>query len=236
MIRYVHGSEDSLDLDVFYIVDKLPSFKECKEFCSDKEENRNIIAVENGVVVDCFKGTVDEINNGLIDTYKLHPQNESLVLTKTVERDVLLKMVRIVRCLISHCSRTQYRTKVKGALKSSSWNERIRILKSIDFTKITDFGKSGSKEDIYKVFAFQLGQGLGLLEGLEFYTKSSVAKNYSQLTKYLYRETDVDTKDLIYFINLFIDEISKMDIIETEEYVYFKDYDKKIDLKREVYL
>ena len=75
MLKYIHGSEDSLDTDVFYVFDKIPSFAECRKFCSeDPNENRNIITIKNGIVEQCFIGTPDEINNGLLDTYKLHPQ------------------------------------------------------------------------------------------------------------------------------------------------------------------
>ena len=49
MIRYIHGSEDSLDLDVFYVFDFLHDINECKRFCSeDDTENRNIsILIKN---------------------------------------------------------------------------------------------------------------------------------------------------------------------------------------------
>ena len=44
LIRYVHGSEDSLDVDVYYVFDEMPDFNACKQFCcADKNENRNII-------------------------------------------------------------------------------------------------------------------------------------------------------------------------------------------------
>ena len=43
-VTYIHGSEDSTDVDIFYVFDELPSKQECKRFCSaDPAENRNII-------------------------------------------------------------------------------------------------------------------------------------------------------------------------------------------------
>ena len=69
--RYIHGSENSTDLDVIYVVDELPSLQECKTFCSDKDENRNLITVENGIVTSVYKGTPDEVNNSLLRTYNL---------------------------------------------------------------------------------------------------------------------------------------------------------------------
>lgn len=35
-IRYVHGSEDSVDIDVVYVFDKLPDVSTCKSFCDGK--------------------------------------------------------------------------------------------------------------------------------------------------------------------------------------------------------
>ena len=51
MIRYIHGSADSTDLDVVYVFEEIPSFEECQLFCrSDPKENRNIIVVRDGIV------------------------------------------------------------------------------------------------------------------------------------------------------------------------------------------
>lgn len=236
MLRYIHGSEDSLDIDVHYAFNEMPSFNECQEFCSDKDENRNIIVVKDGIVVDCFKGTTDEINNGLIDTYHLHKQDQENIVMFKVKRDNLLKNIRVLRCLLSFCSRTQYRSIVKEALKSSSWKKKVETLKQIDFSSIEDFGKSRVKEDVYKTFAFQLGQAIGLAFGKEFYTKSSVANFYPKLEKYLYREKDADSEDLVKFINVFIELIDLLDVEEHENYVFFKKHMKAFDLRQEKYI
>lgn len=236
MIKYIHGSEDSLDVDVLYVFNEMPSFKECQNFCSDKKENRNIIIVNNGKVENCFKGTPDEINNGLIETYSLHSQKYENILKSKVERDILIKLIRVVRCLLSHCSRTVYRDEVKESLRSSNWIKKINTLKLIQFDQIEDFGKAGSKEDVYKIFAFQLGQALGLLSGKEFYTKSSISREYEKLRKYLYREKDTDPEDLVYFINLFIEKILELKHEEENGITYFNDFSKKIDLKKEKYI
>ncbi|MDF2533916.1 MAG: hypothetical protein K0R18_73 [Bacillales bacterium] len=236
MIRYVHGSEDSLDLDVFYVFESMPTFVECQKFCSDKEENRNIIVVKEGIVSQCFKGTIDEINNGLLHTYPLHEQQCENIVTKTVERDVLIKIVRVMRCLLSHCSRTQYRLDVKKVLKSSSWKDRLSMLDKIDFTSIDDYGKSGSKEDVLKVFAFQLGQVFGLIDdNNEYYTKSSIAKQYPLLHKYLYRQQDSDISDLANEIDIFYHLAASLNITEKDGIVTFVDYDKSFDLVKEQY-
>lgn len=64
--NYIYGSSDSTDIDIAYIVDKLPSLNECKIFCSsDKNENRNLITIDDGIISNCYKGTKDELNNAI---------------------------------------------------------------------------------------------------------------------------------------------------------------------------
>lgn len=236
MIRYFHGSKDSLDNDVYYVFDSLPSFRDCQEFCSSKEENRNIITIKDGIVDTCFKGTVDEINNGLIYTYPLHNQEYELLITRFVERDLLIKSIRVLRCLLSHCSRTEYRNIVKRALNSSSWNERLKILENIDFNTIEDFGKSGSKQDVLKVLAFQLGQIIGLYNNIELYTKGDIAKQYFELNDFLYRKNDTNINILVKYIKQFIYIINNYNVGEYNNICYFNDFDKRLDLRTEKYL
>jgi hypothetical protein len=117
--KYIHGSEDSIDVDVYYVIDKISTFNEAKKFCdSDTEENVNIIEIDNGKVVNCYKGSCDEIQNSLLRTYPLHKQTYDLLIKEPVERDLFVKTVRVVRCFLSHLSRTQYRKEVKLALQT----------------------------------------------------------------------------------------------------------------------
>lgn len=238
MIKYIHGSEDSLDVDVYYVFDKLPSFNECKKFCSeDKSENRNIIVINNGVVTDCFIGTNDEINNGLLDTYNLHKQEYPLIINKRLERDKELKYIRAVRGILSHISRTQYRPEVKKAL-NSNWNARIQCLKQIDFTTVNfdELSKRMNKDDVLKVIAFQLGQSLGLIENIELYTKSSVAKQYPDLYNFLYRKPD-DLNIINAYKDTLCDYLEKINVREiNNDILYFPDKNKKIDMRHEKYI
>jgi hypothetical protein len=234
-MKYIHGSEDSIDVDVYYVVDSLPSFQECQDFCSDKEENRNLIVIKDGIVTDCYKGTVDEINNGLFYTYQLHPQTFPNPILRLVERDILIKSVRVLRCIISHLSRTQYRNAVKLALTTPEWQIKVNTLSTIDITTISDFGKNRTKEDVLKVFAFQLGQILALHENIELYTKSSIATQFSELKDFLYRQPG-DLKILQSYITKFLDIITLYKVEEIERNTHFKDFNKRIDLKTEKYL
>jgi len=234
MIKYIHGSEDSIDIDVYYVFDELPDFKFCQEFCADKEENRNIITIKNEVVNQCFKGTTDEVNNGLYYTYHLHEQKHPLLVERLLERDVLYKDIRAFRGIFSYLSRTKYRQEIKHGLKSN-WTTRIKILEQVDWNEVIDFGKTFNKKDILKVYAFQLGQSLGLHDGVELYTKSSISEQYSGLRKYLYRE-ETDFTDMLFYLNKFISKIKTYRVIENEMIVNFCDFGKTIDLKTEKYL
>lgn len=238
MLKYIHGSEDSLDLDVYYVFDELPSFDECRKFCSaDPDENRNIIVIKNGMVVDCFIGTCDEINNGLIDTYNLHNQKYPLIITNRLQRDKEMKYIRATRGILSILSKTHYRPIIKNAL-NSNWSERLKALKELDLTTIdfNNLGKRMNGSDMLKVIAFQLGQSLGLLEGYEFYTKSSIGNHYNDLKPFLYRQ-DADKTILNDFISVLVDYLEKIPVLELEDKtVKFLNSGKIIDLKHENYI
>mgnify|MGYP006333953931 FL=1 len=236
--RYIHGSEDSTDLDVIYVVDELPSLQECKTFCSDKEENRNLIIVENGIVTSVYKGTPDEVNNALLDTYKLHEQEYPLLVERKVERDVHIKAIRAVRGILSHLSRSMFRPEIKNALRGS-WSVRIETLRLIhDHFDEIDFytlQNNMSAEDIKKLIAFQVGQVLALIDDVELYTKSEIADYLEGLKPYLYRnsENDKDLKGYLYLLwhTLYYNQIFNYTENETEVTFTFthKTYDAKTE-------
>jgi len=234
VIKYIHGSEDSIDIDVFYVFNELPDFKFCQEFCSNKKENRNIITICNGVVDQCFKGTADEVNNGLYYTYHLHKQEYPLLVERLLERDMLHKDIRAFRGIFSYLSRTKYRQEIKKGLRSN-WTKRIKTLEQVDWSEVEDFGKTFNKRDILKVYAFQLGQSLGLHDGIELYTKSSISKQYPELRKYLYRE-DAEMNDILFYLDKFISKIKSFKVIESGMIITFCDFNKTMDLKTEKYL
>jgi len=210
-VTYIHGSEDSTDVDIFYVFDELPSKQECKKFCSaDPSENRNIIVIKDGVVTACYKGTPDEVNNSLIDTYDLHEQKFPLLITKRVDRDLTIKVVRAIRIILSHLSRSKYRNVVKQALVSD-FLYRLDILRYINLAEI-DFSvlnKNMSREDILKTIAFQIGQTSDLFFNIEVYTKSEVALDFPALEEFLYRDKNSDIHVLEKVKNDFLDLVEK---------------------------
>ncbi len=70
----IHGSEDSLDIDVLYFVSNMPDVQAGLKFCASKQENRNVAQLRDGIVIECLKGLPDEVNNSVFTTYELHPE------------------------------------------------------------------------------------------------------------------------------------------------------------------
>lgn len=238
--KYIHGSEDSTDVDVHYVVEEQPSFQEAKAFCdADLTENRNIITIKDGIVTGCYKGTVDEINNALLDTYNLHEQTSPLLVTKRVERNKPLKYIRAIRIMLSHLSRSQYRSEVKAALRGT-WKQRLDTLDKIDLTTIdfSSLNKNLKDVDILKVFAFQIGQCMLLRRDVEVYTKKTVADNLFVFQPFLYRQPTKDITVLDHALHFLIQYIREdymtRDLnVDGNNYVWFIDENKKFDLKTE---
>lgn len=233
---YIYGSSDSTDVDIAYIVDELPSLNECKIFCSsDKNENRNLITIDDDIISNCYKGTKDELNNAIKNTYSLHHQNTPLLITKNIKRNIPLKIVRSIRSILSHLSRSQYRSEVKIALRSD-FDCRLNTLLNIDLTTIdfTTLNNNMSKEDILKLIAFQSGQCLGLINGDEYFTKKDISLAYPELSKFLFRITDTDISILNTFVHNFVNVIKNMEYrnIDNNTVLFIKE-DIIIELKTE---
>jgi hypothetical protein len=238
MVRYVHCSEDSTDIDVLYIIDELPDFQTCKNFCdmNPDGENRNLAVIRDGVITECYKGSPDELNNALIDTYTKHEQKENLLITKRVPRIKPVKYARAVRIILSHLSRSQYRPEIKAALHGS-WSERLRVLGStVDLNKI-DFSALRhvkNEADVKKVIAFQIGQVRGLINDIELYTKREISDTFPELEEFLYRKPDSDINILDKQLKLMATLLSELDTEDLpDNTVLFKDENLMIDLKNE---
>jgi len=197
----IFGSKNSLDYDIMVFVDKIPNIIDdahtvCKSYNNqlsniyrDKVLNCNLAVLDNGRVIDVFKGTVDEVNNSLFYTYENHKQEHELLIKSVVDRDVEQKILRVCRCILSFYSRTELRSIVKPALRGDL-RVKIPVLKQIDFTSDIKFEKKETTVDIYKVIAFQFGQLFSLLDGFESdsYTKDGIVKHYPKLYNMINRK------------------------------------------------
>lgn len=141
----------------------------------------------------------------LFYTYKLHKQDYPLLVKRPVKRDIILKILRTYRIILSFLSRTELRPKVKFVLKND-FIHQFNLLNEIDLSKEIDIGKRNiSNENFYKTIAFQIGQLLGLFNGYEFFTKTDIYTEYSGLEQFLKREPH--NEHSLYFLNQYKDLI-----------------------------
>lgn len=201
----IFGSKSSKDYDVLVFVDELRSIddnhsliKDLNKFLSltlpSKPINCNLGILKDGILVNVFKGTYDEVNNSLYQTYDLHKEYqvyENRIVMQYHRFDDQFKHLKLKRCyrfLLSFYSRTMLRNEIKEALRGN-FKVRLDVLKKIDFRIHTEFpGKKDAVVDIYKVIAFQLAQTIGLFQGLEIYTKEDAAKYFPELEVFLLRQ------------------------------------------------
>ena len=221
--KYVHGSGDSVDTDIIYVLDKAPDFRKCKQICDELEGNANIMTINDGIVDWCYKGSVDEVNNSVLATYGLHEQTDELLITRKVGRDVGLKVIRSIRGLLCHISRSQYRPEIKEALRSG-WDKKMQVFRNIRLVKIDNWDElqnNMSGADIKKFIAFQIGQTLALFDGEELYTKADIANKYSMLRPYLYREEDADICNLSFFWDILGRVFKEYPCLVHNDYIYW---------------
>lgn len=233
--RYVHGSANSLDLDVIYVLKQRPSAHNAKLFCSaSAEENRNVVTVKNGTVDWCYKGSIDEVNNALLETYHHHPQQSDLCIKQRVKRDLARKGFRLLRGLLGYHSRTEHRTLVKAALRSGILQEKLDALRTVMLIHPSaDLGKT-SKTEFSKFCAFQYAQFFGLNDGIEIYTKDDAARHYPMFSDALQRNCVNVDDALLQFTKTFIELLSRYTKTQTGNCVRVRD--TWFDLRKEEYV
>lgn len=204
MKSWRHGSKNSVDLDIVYLFDHIPSQKECVEFVeSKKDEDVNIIVVKNGIVIFSFRGSADETNNALLHTTKSFEQAWDLPTVAKIARIVPLKVIDTVTaiCVVLRKIEMNRESMIEG-LSSFDFDKRIKCLAQVDFEKC-DLGK-----DEIKFIAFRLGQTLALMGGTELYTKDQIGTRYPGLSPLLNREQGNHCKILNSFLKDFLVELS----------------------------
>ncbi len=228
----VFGSESSKDYDVLVFVKHMSSNKEDnksrikkleglleKKFeelgWPSKKINANVGILSKGMLVQVYKGTPDEVNNSLFETYALHEQCHRLEISKKYDRSgsgnkyAQLKLKRCGRFIISFFSREiDLRPIIKPAM-TGDFKMRMDAMGKIDFMRYMGFpGKKDLREDIYKVIAFQLAQTTLLMRGTEIYSKEEVLAHYPELERIIMRKSLISL-DLI-TLNLMLKELLKI--------------------------
>lgn len=203
----VFGSFDSEDTDILVVVDEpIESIQQCRELCDTYLPlDANLATVNNGELTWVFKGTIDEVNNSVLETYYDLNQLYSCPVNTRKFRDKQLKVKRCVRGLLSMCSRTQHREQIKLALKYGSLHEQLKILELISFKDIVEnskdrensFPKKKSNKEVFKFIAFQLAQTIMLLiKDIEIFTKQEACEYFEDLRYFIYRE-DTDKVQIL---------------------------------------
>ncbi len=211
LARYVHGSSDSVDCDVLYITDRLPTMQECAVFCSaDRSENRNLAVVSDGVVSACYKGFPDEVNNAVAATYPLHVQRDALMILRAVPRDRELKYLSVLRKFIMELRHTALYDAAKKALKGT-YLDRMQLARSADLRALRWEISLEDRLERIKSMAFQFGQALALRDGIEVYTKQAIGELLPELEKYLKRR-EAPLDDLEQAKRAFLDIMTALDI------------------------
>lgn len=235
----IFGSASSKDYDVVFYVEHLGTIDNCHKVVKQyqtilehvlfdikkrprKVINGNLAVLDtmNGTLVKVFKGTPDEVNNSVHNTYHFHTQDCARMISTEIKRGgsnefyTHLKIKRCFRFILSFYSRVAtMRSNIKIALKGDI-NQRIAAVDLINFVFHTEFpDKKELKEDIYKVIAFQLAQTTLLHEGIQIFTKEEVIHHYPGLKHAILREplTNVDLRYLTTMLKHLI-EIAKTEI------------------------
>ena len=217
----IYGSKSSHDYDIIIFVDKLGTIQESHELIekydellskvyTDKMVNCNLGVLENGQIIETFKGYPFEVNNSLYYTFKNHDKNVINHTDKPYEITEYVKHLKINRCfrfILSFYSRIpEWRTEIKQAMKGDIL-QRIECIKKINFIEHTNFpNKKDSKLDIFKTFGFQLTQTLSLFNNIEIYSKEDVIKHYPKLKNVIDR-IPIKVDDLLYLQELLNDII-----------------------------
>jgi hypothetical protein len=204
LIWNIFGSETSIDCDVMVIVNKKLTPHESHQLCtvykqklhdiSTKDINVNLAVIKDSVIEWVFKGTPDECNNSIYDTYGLHKQAQKYpcIVGKRMQRNVNLKIVRALRVILTFLTRTVLRKECKEALRINTVNARLAALEQVDFSKLDVPDVVNS----YKTIAFQIGQTMALINGIEVYSKTDVGKLYANLVDFLARKEKTDVSIL----------------------------------------
>lgn len=193
-MHIVFGSQDSIDTDVMLFVDRIGTVSEanqtiegCVLLSDGKRLNVNLAVVADGIIVDVFKGTADEANNSVLQTYRLHDQVHQCPIVKMLPRDAGIKNLRAMRAICSFISRTEMRAQVKTALKGSAV-DKYNFLLGCELDSIVDLGsKNSNLVDFHKMLAFQMGQAYLLNKSIEVYTKQDIAAQLEELRPALER-------------------------------------------------
>lgn len=195
---YFFGSPNSVDIDVMIDHPMARNFHGDKQIVAELKATYpaietwdiNLVRIANDKIVYAQKGLVDCCHNSLYGTAGFHNQNFEIPLKTPVKRNLPLAVADCVVTLLMATKKKPhkefYKNQVSPALKSPEWATRTSVLAAVDFDiPLIDVVSENSK--YLKSLAFDLGQTISLLNGIEIYTKQEIIDNHPILADLINR-------------------------------------------------
>jgi len=195
---YFFGSPNSVDIDVMIDHPMAKNLHIDKQIVAELKATYpaietwdiNLVRIANDQIVYAQKGLADCCHNSLYKTAGFHSQNFEIPLKVPVKRNLPLAVADCVVTLLMATKKKPhkefYEKEVSPALKSPEWAVRTSVLATVDFDiPFNDVVSENSK--YLKSLAFDLGQTISLLNGIEIYTKQEVIENHPTLTDLINR-------------------------------------------------
>ena len=219
--RVVHGSADSIDLDVIYLSSavshRLPSGAEFSAFCAanvEEDVNFALLAAkyegqDEVVVESCVRGLPSECNNMLFVTARgMLPVALVKVPRSSGEKliDVLQKTTIMLRRSPS------VREEAIACLRSNAVARMMKLISCADF-ELLDLSPNGTKQ-----IAFMCAQWIALeTSGKELYDKGSIITEFPFLRNVLHRQ-ELDG-GLQQIVRTMIEIIGKLSIYQSGDII-----------------
>ncbi len=200
-----------------------------ENYYAGQEVDVNIgVQNKNGNLVWVIIGIPDETNNSLFFTYRNHSQkhpknletgeliDHPRYISTPLKRNVPAKIARAVRVLLSGLTRPddqKERLKTKEALKKATIGHQIDRLAEINLStfKFGNLPQNENPVDMWKRFAFQIGQTSALIDGKEYFDKDTIWQDaeFAGLKGFL-RRTDGDFNELERVKNKFVEKVRRL--------------------------
>ncbi|MCU0390148.1 MAG: hypothetical protein MUE81_03445 [Thermoflexibacter sp.] len=248
---YHYGSDDSKDQDVIIIIPDslMPQIQEERKIMvndllnkQQKNWNATLATIQNGYLTDTIypKSWIDSLNNSLFTTYHLHAQQYENPIKGLLKRNKLLAIYKTARTVLSLLTRTHLRRDIRPIVNGiHSFDLKIKALKIINWHDIDDFNQRNAKnEDIWKTFAFYIGQNISLIEhNIEIYTKKDLVLHHPALDSLIYRRGVMpkDKSILQEYLMRWIGMAENYGVYTSENGI-LKCKDEIIDMKNEIFL
>ena len=198
IISYAHGSPNSLDLDRLYIfphalINSVVG-DQARAILDDGIIDVNLMDLDDdGYICDNHKGQNDEIHNALTTTYPMHTQIFPLPSNfgGKVQRAVALKWLTAMRRIFIRLTEVEVaRDLAKRTLRNHDTSVGPAAFAELNFSEIIP----ATNLDHAKTFAFQMGQTVGLFDGLDLFTKDDIAKAYPVLESFIRRDRETSLR------------------------------------------